>query len=85
MAICDKYHAIVKDLADRASEEHGDIDDKIFQAIDEGLIYREDEAYIIANALENGIVSWGHDVEWDAVYDMLYSDILEEIRKIKGE
>ena len=82
MAICDNYHDIVKDLADRASKEHGDIDNKIFQAINDGLIYYEDQAYVLANALENGIVSWGHDVEWDAVDDMLYSDILDEL---KGE
>lgn len=86
MAICDHYYDIVKELADRVIKYNGIQDDeRFFQAIDDGLIYKEDEAYIIANALENGTISWGYDVEWDAVNDMLYSDIMEEIRKIKGE
>lgn len=78
------YYDIVKDLADKVIEYDGIYDDeKYFQAIDDSL-KKEDEAYIVANAIEKGIISWGYDVNWDAVNDMLFSDIMEEIRKIKG-
>lgn len=74
------YWDLVASLAERAKDtdsmERGDA---IMQAIDDGLIYYADQAYVVAHALEEGFVKWGGEVEWDNIYDMLYNDINEEL------
>ena len=82
------YEELIGSLAERAYDDMkngGDGDEVgcIWQAIDDGLIYYCDQAYIVANALQNGFISWGKTIEWDAIIDMLYSDVSEELETIK--
>lgn len=74
------YWELVASLAERAKDSDGvERSDAIIQAIDDGLIYYADQAYIVAYALEQGFVEWGGGVSWDDIYDMLYNDINEEM------
>lgn len=73
------YEELVASLAERAKDSSMERDDAITQAIDDGLIYYADQAYIVAHALEQGLVEWGGNVAWDEIYDMLYNDINEEM------
>lgn len=80
------YEELVESLAERAYDsmkDGGDEDECIWQAIDDGLIYYADQAYVVANALQNGFISWGKTIEWDAIIDMLYADVSEELETIK--
>ena len=80
------YEELIENIADRAYDDMkngGDEDECIWQAIDDGLIYYCDQAYVVANALQNGFISWGKTIEWGAIIDMLYSDVSEELETIK--
>lgn len=80
------YEELIESLAERAYDgmkDGGDEDECIWQAIDDGLIYYCDQAYVVANALQNGFISWGKTIEWDAIIDMLYSDVSEELEELK--
>ena len=83
------YEELIESIAERAYDDvknGGDEDECIWQAIDDGLIYYCDQAYVVANALQNGFISWGKTIEWDAIIDMLYSDVKEELGTMnKGE
>ena len=80
------YEELIESIAERAYDDMkngGDEDECVWQAIDDGLIYYCDQAYVMANALQNGFISWGNTIEWDAIIDMLYSDVSEELETIK--
>ena len=80
------YEELIESIAERAYDgmkNGGDEDECIWQAVDDGLIYYADQAYVVANALQNGFISWGNTIEWDAIIDMLYSDVSEELEAIK--
>lgn len=80
------YEELISSLAERAFDDMKDGGDEvgcIWQAIDDGLIYYCDQAYVVANALQNGFISWGKTIEWDTIIDMLYSDVSEELETIK--
>ena len=80
------YEELISSLAERAFDgmkNGGDEDECIWQAIDDGLIYYADQAYVVANALQNGFISWGKTIEWDAIIDMLFSVVSEELETIK--
>ena len=80
------YEELIESIAERAYDDMkngGDEDECIWQAIDDGLIYYADQAYVVANALQNGFISWGKTIEWDTIIDMLYSDVSEELEAIK--
>ena len=80
------YEELIESIAERAYDsmkDGGDEDECIWQAIDDGLIYYCDQAYVVANALQNGFISWGKTIEWDAIIDMLYSDVKEELGTMK--
>ena len=82
------YEELIESIAERAydsMEDGGDEDECIWQAIDDELIYYCDQAYVVANALQNGFISWGKTIEWDAIIDMLYSDVSEELEAMKKE
>ena len=82
------YEELIEIIAERAYDsmkDGGDEDECIWQAIDDGLIYYCDQAYVVANALQNGFISWGKTIEWDAIIDMLYSDVSEELETMKKE
>ena len=81
------YEELVESLAKRAYDSmkdggYGDEDECIRNAIDNRLICC-DQAYVVANALQNGFISWNRTIEWDAVIDMLYSDVKEELDTMK--
>lgn len=83
------YDELIASMAERALDDiKNDVDetDAINQAIDDGLIYYTDQAYIIAYALQNGFIKWGGEVEWDAIWEDLYTDVAEEMeyQKEKG-
>ena len=80
------YEELIECIAERAYDDMkngGDEDECVWQAIDDGLIYYCDQAYVVANALQNGFISWGKTIEWDAIIDMLYSDVSEESEEMK--
>lgn len=80
------YEELIESMAKRAFDDMkdgGDEDECVWQAIDDGLIYYCDQAYVVANALQNGFISWGKTIEWDAIIDMLYSDVSEELEEMK--
>lgn len=76
------YEELIASMAERALDDiKNDVDetDAINQAIDDGLMYYTDQAYIIAHALQNGFVKWGSEVEWDAIWEDIYTDVAEEM------
>ena len=82
------YEELVASMAERALDDiKNDVEegDAINQAIDDGLIYYADQAYIVAHALQNGFLKWGGEVEWDAIYEDLFADIAEEIEYQRKE
>ena len=60
-------------------------DEAIFQALDDGLIYYADQAYIIAHAVQNCLIEWGKDINWDEIWEDLYQDISEELDYLKSK
>lgn len=87
------YEELINSLAERAYDdikdnEGDDYEEEtefIWQAIDDGLIYYTDQAYIIAHALENGLIEWGKDINWDTIWEDLYDDVAEELAAIKHD
>lgn len=76
-----EYKAVVRDLAERAKLEHGEKSEKIKRAIDDGFIYTDDKAFVLAQAIEENVIQWGEDIDWMAVEDMLISDISAEMEE----
>ena len=82
------YEELVASIAERALDDiKNDVEESeaINQAIDDGLMYYADQAYIVAHALQNGFIKWGGEVEWDAIYEDLYADIADEIEYQRKE
>lgn len=82
------YEELVASIAERAADDikNGiEEDEAIMQAIDDGLIYYADQAYIVAHALQNGFIKWGGEVEWDAIFEDLYADVSAELEELKEE
>lgn len=82
------YEELIASLADRAYDSlksggYGDESECIVQAIDDGLIYCTDQAYILAHMLQGGFISWGDPISWDVIYENLYDDIASEIEELK--
>ena len=83
------YEELVASMAERADDDikNGvEEDEAIMRAIDDGLMYYTDQAYIVAHALQNGFIKWGQECEWDAIFEDLYADVsaeLEELKKVK--
>ena len=82
--IRNNYDAIVGELAKRAKlimAENKELTraECVRQAIDDGFYYKDDQAYALAWAYENGTINWGAEVDWFAVDNMLVEDILEEL------
>lgn len=76
------YDELIASIAERALDDiknDAEETDAINQAIDDGLIYYTDQAYIVAHALQNGFIKWGGEVEWDAIWEDLYADVAEEM------
>lgn len=82
------YEELVASIAERAADDiKNDVEEgeAIMQAIDDGLIYYADQAYIVAHALQNGFIKWGGEVEWDAIFEDLYADVSAELEELKKE
>lgn len=82
------YEELIASMAERALDNiENDVDetDAINQAIDDGLIYYTDQAYIIAHALQNGFIKWGGEVEWDAIWEDIYADVSAELEELRKE
>ena len=80
------YSDIVAGLAERANlikQEGKDEDEAIQQAIDDGLIYSEDEATIVGWSLENGLIKWGHEVDWLGIMENLIDDIKSDMKELE--
>lgn len=82
------YEELVQSMAERADDDiKNDVeeDEAIMRAIDDGLMYYADQAYIVAHALQNGFIKWGGEVEWDAIFEDLYADVSEELEELRKE
>ena len=82
------YEELVASMAERAYDDiKNDVeeDEAIMRAIDDGLIYYTDQAYIVAHALQNGFIKWGQECEWDAIFEDLYADVSAELEELKEE
>lgn len=82
------YEELVASIAERAADDIKDgveEDEAIIRAIDNGLIYYTDQAYIVAHALQNGFIKWGQECEWDAIFEDLYADVSAELEELKEE
>lgn len=82
------YEELVASMAERALDDiKNDVeeDEAIMRAIDDGLIYYADQAYIVAHALQNGFIKWGQECEWDAIFEDLYADVSAELEELKEE
>lgn len=75
------YSDIVSELADMARLCEGSLGEKIDQAIDDGFIYTDDEAVVLAWALEIGLVKWGESIDWLEIMDNLRADIAEGLNE----
>lgn len=82
------YEELVASMAERAADDiknNVEEDEAIMRAIDDGLIYYTDQAYIVAHALQNGFIKWGQECEWDAIFEDLYADVSAELEELKEE
>lgn len=82
------YEELIADLAERAYDDlknggYGDESECIYQAIDDGLIYYADQAYILAHMLQGGFISWGESISWDVIFENLYDDVASELEELK--
>ena len=82
------YEELVQSLAERAADSlkdggYGDESECIWQAIDDGLIYYADQAYILAHMLQGGFISWGESISWDVIFENLYDDVASELEELK--
>ena len=65
------YEEVVASMAERAQD---DIDngveeyEAITTAIDDGLMYYTDQAYVLAFMLQGGFIRWGDPVDWDIIF-----------------
>ena len=77
------YEEVVASMAERAQD---DIDngveeyEAIATAIDDGLMYYTDQAYVLAFMLQGGFIRWGDTVDWDIIFENLVDDVSNEIR-----
>lgn len=84
------YEELIASLADRAyddlkndhSEDEGEA---ILRAIDDGLIYYADQAYILAHMLQGGFFGWGDPISWDTIWCNLYDDVASELEELKKQ
>lgn len=78
------YEELVQSMAERAADDiKNDVEESeaINQAIDDGLMYYADQAYVVAHALQNGFIKWYGAPEWDAIYEDLYADVSAELER----
>lgn len=84
------YEELIAGLADRAAENieqwdgEPDESEPIWQALDDGLIYYTDQAYILAHMLQGGFIEWGQPVNWDEIIENLFDDVVTELNERKG-
>lgn len=77
------YEELVASMAERAADDikNGvEENEAIMQAIDDGLMYYTDQAYVLASMLQGGFIRWGDPVDWDIIFENLVDDVSNEIR-----
>lgn len=48
--------------------------------------YYADQAYVLARAFMDGIIRWGEEVDWQAINEMIWDDVYNELQdKLKEE
>lgn len=83
--IASAYDSVIADLGDRArliKSERKDlgVEDCVRQAIDDGFYWSEDRAVVLAWSFENGLITWGSDVDWIAIEENMVDDIVNAIK-----
>ena len=84
-----EYDAIIDELAERAlliasENKEESAGACAMQAIDDGFFYTDDKAYVLAFMLENGVIKWGADVDWQEIMQNVLADVENElIEKLK--
>lgn len=84
------YEELVESMASMAIDNindggYGDEGECISQAIDDGLMYYCDQAYVLASAITRGYINWGKQFDWCEIWEMLYEDVREEIEYQKKQ
>ena len=83
----DNYNDIINDLAERAydyiKDGTEDENEAINQAIDDGLIYYEDQATVVGGYIVKYCPKWVDQLEWEDIYMMLYDDVSTELISLK--
>ena len=78
------YEELIGGMARNANEDIKDgveREEAVWQAIDNGLIFYADQAYIIAQAILSGCIAWGEHVDWEQINDMIYEDVVKEMEE----
>ena len=83
------YEELIESIAERVLDydninEENEID-YINESIDSGLIFYQDQAYVLAHALLQGYIKFYAEFNWDEIYQMLLDDVSEEFHKQKQE
>lgn len=79
--------AFAADTAKTCIESDGDDEQTALQyAIDNAFyIYYSDQAYLLAHAFNAGVFEWGGEVDWSAIYEMVYNDVAAELEALREE
>ena len=87
MSILNDYTDIINDLAGRAydyiKDGTEDESEAINQAIDDGLIYYEDQGTVVAAYICTYCPKWSEPLDFEEIYMMLYDDISTELESLK--
>lgn len=92
--IAEYYNETIDHAAEMALEDikgGADENEAINMAMDNETMYYQDQAYIVAWAMEAGYIKWGGEKDETAadlfqkVYEMLYNDIYNRIEELKKE
>lgn len=81
-AIDQQYNLLIKAIAQRAGcdiEDGVAVQESIYKAIDEELIYRIDQAMILYKLCMEGVISWSDDICADDIMQAIYSDTMQEL------
>lgn len=86
-----QYYEIVEAIAEKAIEyisgqENDEKSGCIIDAIADYLIYYDDQAIVVAQAIEGGFVQFGRDDDvWQHVDEMLLDDVVAKVDEMINE
>lgn len=55
----------------------------VSRIIDDRFFWGDDQAIVLAHALINSLVSWGEEVDWEAINQNFWEDIYSELAELK--